>query len=166
MRIYLSLAVYLVAIGIRHTATQAENTRDWVTDIMPVSSTAESRYLSAATFNGFRTWRVNTDSGAPGSAGFGFQHFALPIHRYNTWYRPRAATLTQCRRCEKDAFRPRGFGHLFATPFDGFRMEYSPYVLSADSSQYGPSYIARQSDHRCEHSDHVSLFDNCNDLKE
>ena len=160
MRIYLPLAVYVVAFAIGHTATKAENKRDGLTNIAPASPTTRAS-VTAAQFNGFQVWRAIPDSGAPRSAGFGFQHFSLPMHRYNTWYRPRAATLTQCRRCEKNDFRPRGFGNLFATPVDCFRMEYSPYVLSADNSQYGPSYIARQPDQRCDYEKHGTLFDDC-----
>ena len=165
MRIYLPPTVYFVAFALGHTATQAEKPRDWVTDIIPASSTTEPGYLRADDFNGWQVWRLNPDLGAPGSAGFGFQHFAQPMHRYNIWYRPRTATLTQRQRCEKAAFRPRGFGHLFATPYDSFRMEYSPYVLCDDNSRYGPSYIAKQSDHRCDHNDHLTLFNDCDSLK-
>ena len=154
MRTYVPLAVYVVAFAIGHTTTQAANDRSQVTDITPISSSAVSGDQPVAEINGFDQWRAVPDEGMPCSGGFGFQHFALPLHRYTNWYRPRAATLTGCRRCEKDSFRPRGLGHFFATPCDGFRMEYSPYVLCADKSQYGPSYIARQPDPRCDHSDH------------
>jgi hypothetical protein len=156
MRIYVPMAVYVVAFVIGHTTTRAGNDRHWVTDITPVSSTAvsDSCEPTLAAFNGFETWRATPDLGAPGSGGFGFQHFAFPMHHYTIWYRPRAATLTECRRCEKDAFCPRGFGHLFVDPCDGFRMEYSPYVLCADRSLYGPSYITRQADQRCDQCDH------------
>ncbi len=156
MRIYVRFTVYVVAFAIGHATTLAENNRDWVTDITPVSSTSEPCQAAAPEINGFDQWRAVPDSGVPCSGGFGFQHFALPMHHYTTWYRPRAATLTQCRRCEKDPFHPRGLGHLFATPCDGFRMEYSPHVLCDDKSQYGPSYIARQPDQRCpDHCDHA-----------
>ncbi|MCH2201302.1 MAG: hypothetical protein MK102_05005 [Fuerstiella sp.] len=156
MRIYVPIAVYVVAFVLGHATTQAGNDRHWVTVITPVSSTAvavsDSCEPTLAVFNGFETWRATPDLGSPGSGGFGFQHFAFPMHHYTTWYRPRAATLTECRRCEKDTFCPRGFGHLFADSCDGFRMEYSPYVLCADQSLYGPSYIVRQADQRCDHS--------------
>jgi hypothetical protein len=104
-------------------------------------------------FNGFGQFRHSPEYGMPGSAGSGYQHFTYPMHNYTTWYRPRAATLNQCVRCAPDSFRPRGFGHLFARPCDGYRMEYSPHVLTGDNSLYGPSYIARQPDPRCEHCD-------------
>lgn len=161
MRIYVRLTVYVVAFAFGHSATEAAGNRDWVTDITPVSTASaescpscEQRTESlrhADPFNGFQMWRSSPDQGAPGSAGFGFPHFSLPMHHYTNWYRPRAATLTKCRRCEKDLFRPRGFGHLFARPCDGYRMEYTPYVLRDDRSLYGPSYIARQPDQRCKH---------------
>ena len=159
MRIYVPMAVYVVAFAIGHSATQAEHDPNWVTNITPVSARTEPCDLPAAAFNGFQTYRLSPDSGAPNSAGFGFQHFAFPMHHYTTWYRPRAATLIKCRRCEQDDFRPRGLGHLFATPCDGFRMEYSPYVLCSDKSQYGPSYIARQPDQRCDDDGHGNLCD-------
>lgn len=155
MRIYVQLTVYVVAFSCGITATSAAENRDWVTDITPVSSTTADSCpdceQQSGTVNGFQFWRSAPDYGAPGSSGFGFKHFTLPMHHYTTWYRPRAATLTKCRRCEKDPFRPRGFGHLFARPCDGYRMEYTPYVLRDEQSLYGPAYIARQPDQRCEH---------------
>lgn len=107
--------------------------------------------LPTGTFNGFADQRLVPDPGAPGSAGYGFSHFALPLDRYTNWYRPRAATLTQYQRCAPDTFRPRGLGHLFNRPCDGFRMEYQPYTLSDGMSTYGPAYISRLPDPRCEH---------------
>lgn len=154
MRIYVPTVVYVVAFAIGHAATHAADDRDWVTDITPVSAATQVCEPSETQFNGFQVWRSSPDSGAPGSAGFGFQHFAFPMHHYTTWHRPRAATLTRCRRCEEEDNRPRGFGNLFAEPCDGFRMEYSPYVLCAEKSQYGPSYLARQPDERCDDRDH------------
>ena len=100
-------------------------------------------------FNGYAQIRSTPDLGAPGSAGNGFHHFSMPFDKYTTWYRPRAATLTKHQRCGPDTFRPRGFGHLFARPCDGFRMEYQPYTLGDAPSKYGPSYVARMSDPRC-----------------
>lgn len=100
-------------------------------------------------FNGFAHIRSTPDLGAPGSSGNGFNHFMLPMDRYTNWYRPKASTLTQAQRCAPDSFRPRGFGHLFANPCDGFRMEYEPYQLSDGMSTYGPAYIARMPDPRC-----------------
>ena len=114
--------------------------------------TGEAR-LPADAFNGFSGTRLVPDLGAPGSAGNGFSHFSLPMDKYTNWYRPRAATLTQYQRCEPDSFRPRGFGHLFARPCDGFRMDYEPYALSDGMSSYGPSYLARMPDPRCPHCD-------------
>jgi hypothetical protein len=117
-----------------------------------------------ATFNGYSQYRQHPDLGAPGSAAHGFFHFNGPLHRFGTWYRPRAATLTRFQRCAPDPFRPRGLGHLFAEPCDGFRMEYSPYKLHDASSQYGPSYLARMPDERCEHCDKLA-HDNKRKLK-
>ena len=166
MRVHVPMAVYVVAFVIGHSASQAENDRDWVADIVPVSVAPESSDPPVAAFNGFQTWRASPDFGAPGSAGFGFQHFAFPMHRYSTWYRPRASTLRVCQRCEQDAFRPRGFGHLFAVPCDEFRMEYSPHALCTDKSQYGPSYIARQPDQRCNHCVHGNICGHIDHLAE
>lgn len=176
MRIYVRLTVYVVAFAIGHTATEAADDRDWITDITPVSKTSDSSVVLPQNdpscqplksgFNGFDNHRATPDFGAPYSGGFGFQHFALPMHHYTTWYRPRAATLTKSRRCEKDDFRPRGYGHLFARPYDGFRMEYSPFVLCDDESQYGPSYIARQPDQRCNYEHCCDLCDDDDDCDE
>ncbi len=104
-------------------------------------------------FNGYADIRATPDLGAPGSAGSGFHHFSMPFDKYTQWYRPRASSLTAYQRCAPDSFRPRGFGHLFAPPCDGFRMEYEPYVLGDGPSKYGPAYIARMPDPRCSHCD-------------
>ncbi|MCA9060456.1 MAG: hypothetical protein KDA85_18225 [Planctomycetaceae bacterium] len=119
------------------------------------------RPLLPPVFNGFSVFRAAPDLGAPGSAGSGHQHFTMPMHQYTGWYRPRAATLTSVQRCEPDSFRPRGLGHLFARPCDGYRMEYTPYALSDEPSIYGPAYIARQPDPRCEHCDHSAECRDC-----
>jgi hypothetical protein len=100
-------------------------------------------------FNGYAQIRATPDLGAPGSAGSGFHHFSLPFDKYTAWYRPRAASLTQYQRCQPEAFRPRGFGNLFARPCDGYRMEYEPYSLGDSPSKYGPSYAARMPEPRC-----------------
>lgn len=110
-------------------------------------------------FNGFSLFRAVPSPGAPGTPGEGFPHFPFATDRYTHWYRPRAATLTECQRCAPDAFRPRGFGHLFARPCDSFRMEYSPAQLSDGNSVYGPAYWARHSDPRCKDCDHSSHHD-------
>jgi hypothetical protein len=112
--------------------------------------------LPEGAFNGFAQVRVAPDLGAPGSAGNGFNHFSLPLDKYTNWYRPRAATLTQYQRCAPDSFRPRGFGHLFNRPCDGYRMEYEPYALADGMSKYGPSYFARLPDERCPDCDHTA----------
>jgi|GEM_PF-1287089 len=155
MRIYVQLTVYVVAFATGHTACMAKDRSDWVTDITPVSATAPLCEVESLEFNGFDQYRSIPDVGPPCSSSYGFQHFNWPLHHYTSWYRPRAATLTKCVRCEDDPFRPRGFGHLFARPCDGYRMDYSPFVLCDDDSRYGPSYLARQPDPRCEdHCDH------------
>lgn len=154
MRIYVQLTVYVIAFAIGHTTSLAKDHRDWVTDITPVSATAQSCEVESLEFNGFEQYRSVPDVGAPCSGSYGFQHFNWPLNHYTSWYRPRAATLTQCVRCEEDPFRPRGIGHLFARPCDGYRMDYTPYVLCDDDSQYGPAYLARQPDPRCDHCDH------------
>lgn len=112
-------------------------------------------------FNGYAESRETPDLGAPGSAGNGFHHFSSPFDRYTQWYRPKAATLTQYQRCAPDSFRPRGLGHLFARPCDGYRMEYEPYVLGDGPSKYGPAYIARMPDPRCSHCDCPTGQCNC-----
>ncbi len=104
-------------------------------------------------YNGYAEIRATPDLGAPGSAGSGFHHFSMPFDKYTQWYRPRAASLTGYQRCEPDSFRPRGLGHLFARPCDGYRMEYEPYVLGDGPSLYGPAYISRMPDPRCAHCD-------------
>lgn len=106
--------------------------------------------MPEGSYNGYSQVRPAPDLGAPGSAGSGFHHFPLPFDKYTTWYRPRAASLTQYQRCEPAPFRPRGFGNLFARPCDGFRMEYEPYSMGDENSKYGPSYMARMPDPRCE----------------
>jgi hypothetical protein len=110
-------------------------------------------------YNGYAQFRSAPDLGGPGSAGSGFHHFSLPMDKYTNWYRPRAATLTQYQRCAPDSFRPKGLGHLFARPCDGYRMEYEPYMLSDGMSTYGPSYFAQMPDPRCPDCDHTA--DDC-----
>ena len=105
--------------------------------------------LPEDSFNGYAQIRATPDLGAPGSAGNGYHHFSMPFDRYTNWYRPRAATLTNYQRCAPSPFRPRGFGNMFARPCDGYRMEYEPYTLEDAPSKYGPSYIARMPDPRC-----------------
>jgi hypothetical protein len=111
--------------------------------------TGEARGALGA-FNGFSMLRQRPDLGAPGSAGNGFSHFPQPMDRYTNWYRPRASSLTQYQRCEPDDFRPKGLGHLFARPADGFRMDYEPYAIADGLSSYGPAYPARMPDPRCD----------------
>lgn len=104
--------------------------------------------------NGFDQYRQQPDLGAPSSPGFGFRHFPFSMAMFTQWHRPKAATLTKSQRCAPDQFRPRGFGHLFARPCDSFRMDYNPHVLADSTSNYGPAYILRAPDPRCEDCDH------------
>ncbi|GAB5440433.1 MAG: hypothetical protein Fues2KO_07820 [Fuerstiella sp.] len=108
---------------------------------------------TVARYNGYDRYRRQPDTGAPGSPAYGFKHFPAPMHAFTTWYRPRAATLTAAQRCAPQPFRPRGFGNLFARPCDPFRMEYNPHVLSQGHSTYGPSYLLRMCDPRCDDCD-------------
>lgn len=164
MRLVNSLSVFVVAFAVGHTVTDAaeqspsRNLR--VTRITPVAAKSQAPVPAPVplesldfSFDGFKPWQAVPEYGVPGSAAAGAEHFPLPMHHYTHWYRPRAATLTAARRCEAQPFRPRGFGNLFARPCDCFRMEYRPYSLSDDRSLYGPVYIARQPDPRCEHCD-------------
>lgn len=101
--------------------------------------------------NGFDNYRREADIGSPGSAGFGFPHFSLPFQNYTLWHRPKAATLTKWQRCAKDEFHPRGFGHLFARPCDSFRIDYSPHRIDMRRSSYGPTYLLRSGNQKCDH---------------
>ena len=162
MRLVNSISVFVVAFAVGHTVTQAAGQSPprplRVTRITPVAAespapapvTVESLDFS---FDGFKPWQAFPEYGMPGSAAPCAKHFPLPMHHYTNWYRPRAATLTEAQRCEAQPFRPRGYGDLFARPCDGFRMEYQPYTLNDERSQYGPVYIARQPDPRCEQCD-------------
>ncbi len=162
MRFRNQFAVFVFAILVGRTAavandgTASATVRTTQVALRPVAATSTEHQPVGMSFNGFAQFRQTPDLGAPGSAGSGFRHFTMPMHSYTTWYRPRAATLNECVRCEKDPFRPRGFGHLFARPCDGYRMEYAPHVLSGDTSTYGPAYIARQPDPRCPDCDHTA----------
>lgn len=100
--------------------------------------------------NGFDQYRRQPDLGSGSSPSYGYKHFPLPLNMFGSWYRPRASTLTKAQRCAPDSFRPRGFGHLFARPCDSFRMEYSPYVVKENRTEYGPAYLMRASDPRCD----------------
>ena len=173
----ISLCVYVVAILTVHAATMAQDTglpavQSSPSSEHPRATNSLAKYAAVRTgnatlptgaFNGFRQIRSVPDLGAPGSAGNGFNHFPLPFDKYTNWYRPRAASLTQYQRCAPDEFRPRGFGHLFARPCDGFRMEYEPYAISDGMSNYGPAYFSRLPNPQCEHCDDCD--DDCEDCK-
>ena len=172
-----SFCVYVFAILTVHAATMAQDTglppvNGSPTSQHPVATNSLAKYAAVRTgnatlpngaFNGFRQIRVAPDLGAPGSAGNGFNHFPLPLDKYTNWYRPRAASLTQHQRCAPDEFRPRGFGHLFARPCDGFRMEYEPYAISDGMSNYGPAYFSRLPNPQCDSCDHCD--DDCEDCR-
>lgn len=150
MRLLTPLAVFVVAILVTESRTWAQEADEFLTEASPLSCLPD---VAECEVNGYDEHRQIADDGAPGSPGFGFKHFLLPMHFYTKWYRPRAATLTKDVRCDDDAFRPRGFGHLFNRPCDPFRMEYRPYALGPGCSQYGPAYINSQGDQRCENCD-------------
>lgn len=153
MRLLTPLAVFVIAIITTQARTNAAEHAVPPEKLKTVSttSTAVSQQCSE---NGFDQHRQQADIGAPGSPGYGFKHFPFRMHMFTSWHRPKAATLTQAQRCAPDSFNPRGYGHLFARPCDSFRMEYSPQVLDRPESQYGPSYIYRTPDERCDDCNH------------
>lgn len=77
-----------------------------------------------------------------------------PSYNYTGWYRPRASGRDQAARCYGDTFRPRGYGHMFARPWNGQRMDYKPYVLEDWRSPHGPAYYNYAEDQRCPQCDH------------
>lgn len=174
---FASLCVYVVAILTVHAATMAQDAElpagqsspsaehPRVTNSLAKYSAVRTgnATLPTGAFNGFRQIRAVPDLGAPGSAGNGFNHFPLPQDKYTNWYRPRASSLTQHQRCAPDEFRPRGFGHLFARPCDGFRMEYEPYAISDGMSNYGPAYLSRLPNPQCDDCDHCD--DECKECR-
>jgi hypothetical protein len=173
-----SFCVYVFAILTVHAATMAQDAaiapaEDRLSPQPPQTTNSLAKYSAVRTgnatlpngaFNGFRQIRAVPNLGAPGSAGNGFNHFPLPLDKYTNWYRPRASSLTQYQRCAPDEFRPRGFGHLFARPCDGFRMEYEPYAISDGMSNYGPAYFSRLPNPQCESCDHCD-HDDCEDCR-
>lgn len=151
MRSLRPLAVFVVAILSTVVSAAAD-------DSAAANSVADSSLgvmppVQSYGVNGYDSYRRTPDLGSPVSPGHGFKHFSSPLHAFTTWYRPRAATRTQGQRCAPDAFRPRGFGRLFARPCDPYRMEYTPFVLRDGQSAYGPAYLLRACDQRCEHCD-------------
>ena len=153
MRLLNPLAVFVVAILLTGNSAGAQQAAvpPAEGDVSPISYAAASR--SPTGVNGYDQYRQSPDPGSAGSPAHGFKHFAAPLHAFTTWYRPRAATLTRMQRCAPDPFRPRGFGHLFARQCDPFRMDYTPHTLSDAHSTYGPSYLLKLRDPRCEHCD-------------
>ncbi|MCP4788417.1 MAG: hypothetical protein GY903_03715 [Fuerstiella sp.] len=151
MRSLTPVTVFVVAILIFHNRGYAQLNSVTPEDTATVSSTATSQYYGV---NGFDQYRQYPGPGTPGSAGYGFKHFPSPMPTYTTWYRPKTTTLTRCVRCAPDVFRPRGFGNLFTRPCDPFRMEYNAYTLKNEPSKYGPAYMVRQPDQRCEDCKH------------
>lgn len=137
---------------------QADTSRDAATPSVKVQavSTTKSQprfQQQAPDHNGFDQFRREPDLGAGSSPSHGYKHFPASLNMFGKWYRPRASTLTKNQRCAPDEFRPRGFGHLFARPCDPFRMEYTPYVVKEQRSEYGPAYLSRACDPRCEKCD-------------
>ncbi len=151
MRLLTPLAVFVVAILTTVGRSEAEDKSVPAESTSTVSSSAE---ICPPDINGFDQFRQSADIGSPGSPGYGFKHFPSPMHAFTRWHRPRAATLTACQRCEPDSWRPRGFGNLFARPCDPFRMDYSPHTLNDGHTKYGPAYILRMRDPRCEDCSH------------
>ena len=149
MRLLTPLTVFVIAIIITQTRTHAQESPVPPETTKAVSATAQVPSQQCVE-NGFDGYRQQPDAGSPGSPAYGFKHFPLSMHMFTEWHRPRAATLTKCQRCAPDSFRPRGFGNLFARPCDSFRMEYAPHVIDAPQSTYGPAYIYRQPDPRCD----------------
>jgi len=159
MRLLTPLTVFVIAIITTQVSSNAaeKSADEQDPKTKTVSATAnvsESHSCQQFAENGFDQYRQQPDLGSPGSPGFGFKHFPFKMHMFTEWHRPRAATLTKNQRCAPDEFRPRGFGHLFARPCDSFRMEYTPHVLQAPESQYGPAYIYRSPDERCDDCNH------------
>lgn len=148
MRIFTLIAVFVIAILASQRAILAD---DQPPSAPPETAATVEHYEThesgVSHYNGYDRYRRQPDTGSP---AHGFKHFAAPMHAFTTWYRPRAATLTAAQRCAPEPFRPRGFGNLFAKPCDPFRMEYNPHVLSQRHSNYGPSYLLRMCDPRCE----------------
>lgn len=168
MKCAISLAVFVIAVLAVQQSSSAQEARtsqgltagssDEVPSGFLPSSNSLSKFTQKRTwnaktnpesFNGYSVQRSTPNYGSPGSAGNGFHHFSAPMDRYTNWYRPKASTLTQGQRCEPDSFRPRGYGNLFARPYDGFRMDYEPYAIGDSASTYGPSYMLRVPDPRC-----------------
>ena len=155
MRSLTPLTVFVVAI----LTSQIRTTADEASPVPPSQdkiSTVSSKSVSAQQYanNGFDQFRQEPNLGAGSSPGFGFKHFPFSMHMFTTWHRPKASTLTKCQRCAPESFRPRGYGNLFARPCDSFRMDYSPYILSDAYTKYGPAYMYRHHDLRCDDCDH------------
>lgn len=148
MRLLTPLTVFVVAILTTHSRSEAAD------NTFPPDKMAGGGYGTSGPamceVNGYDQYRQSPDMGAPGSPAYGFKHFPSPMRAFTTWYRPRAATLTKAQRCAEEPFRPKGFGNSFARPCDPFRMEYTPYVLNDSCSKYGPTYLLRAADPRCD----------------
>lgn len=154
MRLLTPLAVFVLAIFAGHSHAVAEDSDNVSPEkTHTVAQEACNTCPPGGAMNGFDQYRRMPDLGSPHSPGYGFKHFALPFQNYTKWHRPKAATLTKYQRCTPDEFRPRGYGRLFARPCDSFRMEYTPYILGSGSSPYGPSYLVRSPDLRCDKCD-------------
>jgi hypothetical protein len=155
MRLLTPLTVFVVAILVSEVRTSADETLPVSpapdkTDTVLATSVSSQQYSN----NGFEQYRQEPNLGAESSPGFGFKHFPFSMHMFTTWHRPKASTLTKSQRCAPDSFRPRGLGHLFATPCDSFRMDYSPFVLADAQTNYGPSYLYRHQNLQCDDCGH------------
>ena len=162
MRVVERFTVYVVAFSMGYAVTEASDLELEVTRITPAKNSSNDMWARPAAaqaevsnscnscFAPLPAWQSVPAPGVSGSPAWGHPHFHLPMHHYTSWYRPRAATLTRHERCEQYSYRPRGLAQLFARPRDGYRMEYGPHELCDHRSIYGPAYIARQPDRRCE----------------
>ncbi len=150
MRSLTPVTVFVVAILTFHSRGYAQ--------LNSVTPEATTQYYGV---NGYDQYRQYPGPGDPGSPAYGFKHFPSPMFSFTRWYRPRAATLTKDVRCAPDSFRPRGYGNLFARPCDPFRMEYTPSTLDDLQSKYGPSYILRAPDERCDDCGHCGHCRHC-----
>ena len=147
MRFLNPVAVFVIAVMTAQASLNAADNiqaptprqYDVVEDVSAPRQAVKTRQVSNTTgqphlhvggnqANGFDQFRREPDLGSGHSPSYGYKHFPNPLHMFGSWYRPRASTLTATQRCVPAAFRPRGFGQLFARPCDSFRMEYSPYT--------------------------------------
>lgn len=154
MRYLTPLAVFVLAIITSQGRSIAADANE--TEAQTVSATVSQAQCVNGCVNGYDAYRQQPDPGPACSPAHGHNHFTAPLHAFTSWYRPRASTLGRDQRCAPDEFRPRGYGHLFARQCDPYRMEYTPYAIGEACSQYGPAYMIRIRDQRCEDCDHCA----------